>query len=99
MYRELNEKLYLGDLVFFLWPAENYFNEPVISIWPEARAELINDKPLYHLVRQSLLFTISGSGRLASPLDAWPQFIDLYTNIHSLEELESRIIAIQAQAQ
>lgn len=100
MSRELNETLYLGELVFFLSPAENYFMYPAISVWPEGQAELANDRPLYMLTRQSLLFALSGSGRLASPLHPWPQFVDLYTNIGSLEEFESRIMeTIEAQTQ
>jgi hypothetical protein len=95
MVSELREELYSGELLFLLLPAGNFFTNPRISVSSEAQAEWISGKPLYMLTMHSTLFTISGIGNLASPLDVYYAFHDLYTELLSLEELESHILSIQ----
>jgi hypothetical protein len=92
---ELKDQLYTGDLLFLLRPATNLLVNPRISVSPEARAEWVNGKSLYTLTMQPTLFAMTGSGALASPLDAYRDFQDLYTATRSLEDLESRILSIQ----
>ena len=70
-----------------------------IKVSTQAEAELANEKPLYQLTRLSGLFTISGSGALSSPLNLSGKLLELYMNVRSLEELESRILSIQASGQ
>lgn len=93
---ELKVERYGGELVLLLSHAHNWFLSPEITLSPEARAEWALEKPLYVLTRHSLLFAMTGTGRLASPLDVSRALNDLYLNIYSLAGLESHIAAIQA---
>ncbi len=95
-FRELQEEIYTQDLVFLLRPADNWLIEPAISLWPAAQAEFDQGKPLYQLARRSMLFANSGTGNISSPLDPTRRYIELYTNLHSLGELEQHIRDIQA---
>jgi hypothetical protein len=92
---ELRDELYTGELLFLLTPASNIFVNSKISVSPEARAEWFSGKSLYTLTMRSTLFTITASGNLASPLDVYWAFDDLYTKTRSLDDLESHILSIQ----
>lgn len=93
---ELKVERYGGELVLLLSPAHNWLLSPEITLSPNARAEWALARPLYELTRPPLLFAMTGTGRLASPLDVSRELDDLYTNINSLAGLEAHIVAIQA---
>lgn len=96
MVEELKMGRYSGELLLLLSPSHNWFDSPEITLWPDAQAEWALGKPLYELTRPSMLFALTGTGRLASPLDASQELMDLYTNFNSLAGLEQHIVAIQA---
>lgn len=95
MLSELKVELYTGEVVFMLQPASNILQDPKIAVSAEAQAEWMYGAPLYSLTKRSTLFTISGTGNLSSPIHVDREFADLYEDVRSLDELESRISEIQ----
>jgi hypothetical protein len=94
---ELKVGRYGGELLLLLRAATNWLTSPEITHWPDARAEWELERPLYDLTRRSMLFALTGTGRLASPLDASRELDDLYLNYSSLAALEAHIATIQAE--
>ena len=94
---QLQAEDYDGELLLLLRPAHNWVVSPEITLWPDAQAEWDREMPLYDLTRRSALFAMTGTGKLASPLDPYhDRFDDLYTNLDSLPALEAHIAAIQS---
>lgn len=97
---ELRNKIYTGELLFFLSRAGTFYKpeDAEISISSEAESAL-GDQPLYELTVNSRLFTMPPDNRLTTPLGYSAQLEDLYADIASFDELQSRIEAIQSSGE
>lgn len=93
---ELKAERYDSELVLLLGPGHNWVLSPEITLWPDAQAEWALERPLYDLTRRSMVFTMTGTGKLASPLDPYHPIEDFYENFDSLAAVEAHIVAILA---